>query len=210
MQCAFSLLDLTLYHTLPPPWVHQNRTYPANMWLQFSNAVQGVDFPYVSKIQGPFEDRVLAVLTIFSLAIIENCSVLTSQFAVHAEGEKVGIIKDLRYWEAHSKAHSTDIVIWWKYLIETKLWMSECWLRCRFHSKESLRPSRGQSAQTLCSLSRAHTHTYINSHIYKHTNTHIYLYAHTCKHCYKTTTPKVLCALTETQNTLIQLSEKNA
>ena len=59
--------------------------------------MQGVDFPYVSKIQRPFEDRVLAVLTIFSLAIIENCSVLTSHFAVHAEGEKVGIIKDLRY-----------------------------------------------------------------------------------------------------------------
>ena len=123
-------------------------------------------------IQGPFKDWVLAVLTIFSLAIIENCSVLTSHFAVHAEGEKVGIIKDLRYWEAHSKAHSTDIVIWWKYLIETKLWMSECWLRCRFHSQESLRPSRGQSAQTLCSLSRAHTHT--------HTFTNIQTYKHTC------------------------------
>ena len=52
------------------------------------------------------------------------------------------------------------------------------------------------------------THKYIHSHIYKHTNTHIYLYAHTCKHCYKTITPKILCVLTETQNTLIQLSEK--
>ena len=41
-RCAVSLLDLTLYHTLPLPWVHQNRTYPANMWLAFSNAVQGV------------------------------------------------------------------------------------------------------------------------------------------------------------------------
>ena len=59
-----------------------------------------------------------------------------------------------------------------------------------------------------CVLSHVHTHTYIHSQIYKHTNTHVYLYAHTCKHCYKTTTHKILCALTETQNTLKQLSEK--
>ena len=67
---------------------------------------------------------------------------------------------------------------------------------------------RAIGTNTVFSLTCTHTHTYI--HTYTNIQTHIYLYAHTCKHCYKTTTPKILCALTETQNTLIQLSEKNA
>ena len=152
---------------------------------QYVTAVQqccsGGRLPFCIKDTRSFWRQSFSCSNHFFSRYLENCSVLTSQFAVHAEGEKVGIIKDLRYWEAHSKAHSTDIVIWWKYLIETKLWMSECWLRCRFHSQESLRPSRGQSAQTLCSLSRAHTHTHIQTftHIQTYKHTYILICTHT-------------------------------
>ena len=179
MQCAFSLLDLTLYHTLPPPWVHQNRTYPANMWLQFSNAVQGVDFPYVSKIHtrsfwrqsfsctNHFFSRYYRKLQCVDISVCCSCGRRES-----GNNQRPALLRG----PLKSSFH------WYCYLMEIFDWNEIVNVRVLVAlpiplSGEFEAQPRAIGTNTVFSLTCTHTHTYI--HTYTNIQTHIYTYMHT-------------------------------
>ena len=74
-----------------------------------------------------------------------------------------------------------EIVIWWKFW-NSKFWLSECWSRCRLHSRESLRLSRRQYAHTLHTCTQRHTlqsaHMYTDRLLYSARLRHIFKWMH--------------------------------